>query len=186
MSLVYGVVYIGQFQSLKGVEKGLGWIFVSGSHVARDRDWLTWFSKAAGQTSTAPYWNMWLFLAMPAVWLAWSLLFFCGGLLCFIWRSGDRRPLVLAPFTDDTAGLPMSSHHFTPLWPRLILTSIFAIGLGMVPLVWSKFRLDSASNEWEDSEDEEDEEETTRAIGAKEGKDNTTQDIGGSKDALNR
>ena len=91
------------------------------------------------------------------------------------------------PFTDETMGyLPMSSNHFTPLWPRLILTVIFAIGLGMVPLVWRVFKLDNASDEWPDSEDEEDGEEATRATGVKEGKDNTTQAIGGSKDALNR
>jgi hypothetical protein len=79
---------------------------------------------------------MWLFLAMPAVWLAWSLIFFCASLLSFIWRSGDRRALALTPFTDETAEyLPMSFNHFAPLWPRITQTAIFSIGLGMGPMV---------------------------------------------------
>ena len=30
-SLLFGVLYIGRFYSLRGVEKGMNWIFVSGS-----------------------------------------------------------------------------------------------------------------------------------------------------------
>ena len=158
-SLMYGVIYIGHFHSLKGVTKGLNWVLVSGSLVAcglRSR-LANLVSKAAGQTNTAPYWNIWLFLAMPALWLTWSLLFFCISLFLFIWRSGDRRPLALTPFTDETAGyLPNSPNHFAPFWPRLILTVIFLIGTSTFLLVWKVFKLHNASERWLFEEDEED------------------------------
>jgi len=98
-------------------------------------------SKAAAQTSTPPYWNLWLFLALPAVWLGWSLIFFSTGLLSFIWTSGDRRVPALTPLTDETMEyMPMSWKDFTPLWPRIILTAVLIFGLGMGFLVSKAFR----------------------------------------------
>jgi len=98
-------------------------------------------SKAAAQTSTPLYWNMWLFLALPAVWLAWSLIFFSTGLLSFIWTSGDRRVPALAQLTDETMEfMPMSFKDFTPLWPRIILTAVLTFGLGMGVFVSNSFK----------------------------------------------
>jgi hypothetical protein len=104
---------------------------------------------------------MWIFLALPAVWLAWSLIFFCAGLLSFIWTSGDKRIPALTPFNDEAMGfLPMSSKQFIPLWPRIILTVIFAIGLGLSFLVWQVFsdadvtRLVATTEEFGDSDSE--------------------------------
>jgi len=97
-------------------------------------------SKAAAQTSPCPYWNLWLFLALPAVWLAWSLIFFSTSLLSFIWTSGDRRVPELTPFADETMGfIPMSFKNFTPLWPRIMFTAVFIFGLGVGLLVLSAF-----------------------------------------------
>jgi len=97
---------------------------------------------------------MWLFIALPAVWLAWSLMFFSSSLLCFVWTSGDRRVPDLTPFTDEgqAMGVPMSFRDFTPLWPRIILTVVFAFGLGMGLPVRKAFR-DVSANKWEQLEE---------------------------------
>ena len=105
-------------------------------------------SKAAVQTSTPPYWNIWLFLALPAVWLAWSLIFFIifsAGLLSFIWTSGDRRDPDLTPFTDDETMkiMSMPSRDFI----HITLTVVFTFGLNMGWLVMRAFRAIGA-NRW--------------------------------------
>jgi len=133
MSLLYSVLYLARFHSLRDVERGMNWIF------------------AATQTSTRPYWNLWLFLALPTVWLAWSLIFFSTSLLSFVWTSGDRRVPELTPSTDgdQTMGvMPMSFRDFTPLWPRIILTVVFTFGLSVGFLVMRAFK-EVGANKWE-------------------------------------
>ena len=150
MSLLFCALYLARFHSLRDVEKGMSWIFVSGScFLCSKRSDTDLVSKAAAQTSTPLYWNMWLFLALPAVWLAWSLIFFSTSLLSFVWTSGDRRVPELAPFTDDDTMdvMPMSFRVFTPLWPRIILTVVFTFGLGMGLLVMKAFK-DVNANKW--------------------------------------
>ena len=61
--------------------------------------------------------------------------------MSYIWTSGDRRLPALTPFSDETNGyLRMSFTSFIPLWPRIILTVVFLIGLVMGFLVWKTFR----------------------------------------------
>ena len=58
----------------------------------------------------------------------------------YIWTSGDRRLPALTPFPDQTDGvLLMSFKSFIPLWPRIILTIVFTIGLVMGLLVRKTF-----------------------------------------------
>ena len=83
---------------------------------------------------------MWVFLALPTIWLGWSLAFFLASILSFIWTSGDRRVPALTPYDDEATGLlPMSFRQFVPLWPRIILTVVFTLGLGSGVLVWKAF-----------------------------------------------
>ena len=120
-------------------------------------------SQAAAQTSTPPYWNLWLFLALPTVWLAWSLIFFSAGLLSFVWTSGDRRVPELTPFTDDDTTMdfiPMSFSDFTPLWPRIILTVVLAFGFGVGFLVMQAFK-DVGANKWDRSKSKKDNSESS-------------------------
>ena len=142
MSLLYSALYLS-FHSLSNIEKGMSWIIVSGScFLCFERSGIDLVSKAATQTSTPLYWNLWSFLALPTVWLAWSSIFFSVSLLSFVWTSGDRRAPDLRPFTDDDTMefLPMSFRVFTPLWPRIILTVVFTLGLGGGLLVMKAFR----------------------------------------------
>jgi len=79
-------------------------------------------------------------VSLHAVWLVWSLVFFLASILSFIWTSGDRRVLALTPSDDKATGLlPMSFNHFIPLWPQIILTVVFTLGLGSALLVWKTF-----------------------------------------------
>ena len=68
-------------------------------------------------TKTAIFWNVWVFLAMPATWLAWSLIFFVVCLISFIWRAGSL---------DDEKMRELSSSR--ALLPRVIASSIFGVG----------------------------------------------------------
>ena len=145
MSLLYSVLYLAHFHSLGDIE-ATTWVFVGGSSPKRSKTNLV--SKAAAQPSTSLYWNMWLFLAFPTVWSGWSLMFFSASLLSFVWTSGDRRVPELTPFTDEnqTKGfMPMSFRDFTPLWPRIILTVVFAFGFGVGLLVMRAFE-DASAN----------------------------------------
>ena len=48
---------------------------------------------------------------------------------------------VLTPVTDETVGFCqlLSSHHFPPLWPQIILKVAFKIVLGPEFPVWKPF-----------------------------------------------
>ncbi|KAF9233615.1 hypothetical protein BU15DRAFT_66419 [Melanogaster broomeanus] len=53
MSLSYGCVYIVRSGTMRSMDKATMW------------------AEEAGRTATFILWNVWIFLAMPAVWLAW-------------------------------------------------------------------------------------------------------------------
>lgn len=83
----------------------------------------TFLSQEAQRTNTILFWNVWVLLAMPGVFLAWSMLLFVASILSFVWRSGaaddpDPRP----PLSTKAA-----------LGPRIAITGVF--GLGMLYLV---------------------------------------------------
>ncbi|KAH9477352.1 hypothetical protein JR316_0009558 [Psilocybe cubensis] len=46
------------------------------------------------------WWNIWVLLAMPAIWLAWSTIFYIVAIMAFVWRtdtSGTSTPAPLSP-----------------------------------------------------------------------------------------
>ena len=61
--------------------------------------------QEAQKTRTALFWNIWVLLATPAIWLAWSMISFCVSILSFVWRTGSQA---------DQDG-------FTPLTPEQAL-----------------------------------------------------------------
>src|SRR6266542_1134391 len=65
---------------------------------------------------TAIFWNVWILLAMPATWLAWSLISFIVCIISLVWRVGTRED-GLKYISRDQA-----------LIPRIIASSIFALG----------------------------------------------------------
>ena len=69
MSLLYGCLYIIRFGSMKAMHKASGWADVG----PRSRVLLLKLTdeQEARQTTTNIVWNVWVMLAMPAVWLSW-------------------------------------------------------------------------------------------------------------------
>lgn len=101
MSLTFGCIYIVRFGTMRSMYKATRW------------------AEEARKTTTFIWWNVWVLLAMPAVWLAWSMFFFIAAILSFVWRSDSS--------TDNTSPAPLSPYAI--LGPRIAITSLFIIGL---------------------------------------------------------
>ncbi|OAX34449.1 hypothetical protein K503DRAFT_774526 [Rhizopogon vinicolor AM-OR11-026] len=101
MSLSFGCVYIVRFGTMRSMYKATRW------------------AEEARQTTTFIWWNVWVLLAMPAVWLAWAMFFFITAILAFVWRYGS---------SSDPAD-PASLSTAAELAPRIAVTSLFVLGL---------------------------------------------------------
>lgn len=70
MSLLYGCLYTVRFGSMKAMYKASEWALVSSTRPPAPPTTLT--SRAGRpENDTNRYWNVWVMLAMPAVWLLW-------------------------------------------------------------------------------------------------------------------
>ncbi|KAF9530921.1 hypothetical protein CPB83DRAFT_809825 [Crepidotus variabilis] len=107
LSLVYGCMYIVRFGQMRSMFHASRW------------------AEQAGKTKTLIWWNVWVLLAMPAIWLAWAMLWFMGAILSFVWRTGsvndpdDRAPLGEVP----------------ALITRILITSVLALGMVYLVLI---------------------------------------------------
>ncbi|KAF9464333.1 hypothetical protein BDZ94DRAFT_1256944 [Collybia nuda] len=101
MSLSYGCVYIVRFGTMRSMYRASKW------------------AEEARKTNTLIWWNVWVFLAMPAVWLAWSMVLFIVSILSFLWRTGSE----LDPEEPRRLGARAS------LGPRIAVTAVFALGM---------------------------------------------------------
>lgn len=101
MSLSFGCIYIVRFGTMRSMYKATRW------------------AEEARKTTTFIWWNVWVLLAMPAVWLAWSMFFFIAAILSFVWRSGSS--------SDSANPAPLSPTAI--LGPRIAITSLFVVGL---------------------------------------------------------
>ncbi|KIJ40727.1 hypothetical protein M422DRAFT_173447, partial [Sphaerobolus stellatus SS14] len=99
MSLLYGGVYIICFGRMKQTHKAAIW-------------------AEEAQKFTSVWWNVWVLLAMPTVWLAWSLISYILCIMAFVWRTGTSSDSISPHVTFADA-----------LVARVIVTSILAIGL---------------------------------------------------------
>ncbi|KAJ7249489.1 hypothetical protein B0H12DRAFT_1234633 [Mycena haematopus] len=66
MSLLYGCMYIIRFGTMRKMHKASS------------------FANEAQKEITSIWWNIWVLLAMPAVWLAWSIIAFRTCIMSFI------------------------------------------------------------------------------------------------------
>jgi len=103
MSLTYGCIYIVQFGSMRSMYKASRW------------------AEEAQKTKTFIWWNIWVLLAMPAIWLAWAMVAFCVAILSYVWRTGSSAD------SPDGTRPPLSPHQ--ALVVRIVLTAVFALGL---------------------------------------------------------
>ncbi|KAF9651039.1 hypothetical protein BDM02DRAFT_3111358 [Thelephora ganbajun] len=103
MSLAFGCLFIIRFGTMRSMHHASTW------------------AEEAQKTRTSILWNVWVLLATPSVWLAWSVIAFIVSILSYVWRAGA---------TDDpeNGGWP----RLTPtqaLGPRLTITVIVVLGL---------------------------------------------------------
>ncbi|KAL4241249.1 hypothetical protein ABKN59_000004 [Abortiporus biennis] len=103
MSLTYGCMYIVQFGTMRSMYKASRW------------------AEAAQKTRTSIWWNVWVLLATPAIWLAWSMIAFCVAILSFVWRSGDSA------HPPDQERDQLSPSH--ALIVRVLVSAVFALGI---------------------------------------------------------
>lgn len=79
-------------------------------------------------------WNVWVLLALPAIWLAWSMIAFVVSILSFVWRTGS---------TDDPSDDGPNPRALSPrqaLGPRLAITCTLALGLIYFAMVIHTFQ----------------------------------------------
>ncbi|KAG8218229.1 hypothetical protein J3R82DRAFT_3797 [Butyriboletus roseoflavus] len=100
MSLSYGCIYIVRFGTMRNMYKATRW------------------AEEAARTTTFILWNVWVLLAMPAVWLAWSMIFFVVAILAFIWRYGSSADPVSPQLLSPTAAIG----------PRIAVSALFFLG----------------------------------------------------------
>ncbi len=70
MSLTYGCIYIVRFGTMRSMYRASRWAEVS-LNLMKDYNTSLNVLQEARKTYTVIWWNAWILLAMPAVWLAW-------------------------------------------------------------------------------------------------------------------
>ncbi|KAI6010544.1 hypothetical protein EDC04DRAFT_2580839 [Pisolithus marmoratus] len=103
MSLSYGCLYMVRFEAMKSMYMAARW------------------AQETQRTTTPILWNMWVLLALPAVWLAWcvSMIFFIASILAFVWRSGST--------TDPST--PPSLNPEAAIGPRVLISVLHFLGI---------------------------------------------------------
>jgi len=73
VSLTYGCMYIVRFGTMRTMLRASRWAEVGYNSTVDFRNYTMTSSifQEAQRTKTAILWNVWVLLAMPAVWLAW-------------------------------------------------------------------------------------------------------------------
>ncbi|KAI8984843.1 hypothetical protein BD414DRAFT_417781 [Trametes punicea] len=117
MSLSYGCVYIVQFGTMRGMERASRW------------------AEEAQKSRTALWWNIWVLLATPAVWLAWSMISFCVAILSFVWRTGSA-----ADQAEGGAPAHAPLNATQALGVRVAISAVFAFGLFNFFMIVRTFR----------------------------------------------
>ncbi|KAK7459552.1 hypothetical protein VKT23_009535 [Stygiomarasmius scandens] len=107
MSLSYGCMYIVRFGTMRSMYRASRW------------------AEEAQKTKTLLWWNVWILLAMPAVWMSWSMIFFISSIISYVWRTGS----ILDP--QEREGLSPRA----VLGPRIAITGLFVLGMGYFVLI---------------------------------------------------
>ncbi|KAI0036231.1 hypothetical protein K488DRAFT_82340 [Vararia minispora EC-137] len=110
MSILYACLYIIRFGPMRQMHKAVGWT-----------EEAKWMRKSR-------FWNVWALLAMPAVWLAWSLISFIAAIMSYVWRThSDSSPTERS--TSDRAALGI----------RISVSSVLALGVVFFVAMLSTF-----------------------------------------------
>ena len=91
-----------------------------------------WFSQEARKSRTFVWWNVWVLLAIPAIWLAWSMIAFVISILSFVWRTGAD--------SDPQDGNRPALTSGEALAVRVVVTFILCLGLLHFVMIIQTFR----------------------------------------------
>ncbi|KAF5353994.1 hypothetical protein D9756_006877 [Leucocoprinus leucothites] len=111
MSLLYGCIFIIRFGSMKKPHKAAEWAW------------------EARKMRTVIWWNVWVMLAMPAIWLSWSIVSYIVCIMSFLWRTGSTLDGSILPLTPELA-----------FWPRLVISLMLALGVVYFVLITMTLR----------------------------------------------
>ncbi|KAF9564916.1 hypothetical protein CPC08DRAFT_630547, partial [Agrocybe pediades] len=111
VSLLFGCMYIIRFGSMRKTYKAAEW------------------ALEAKKTKTSILWNVWVMLAMPAIWLTWSIILYIACIMSFIWRTSPQ---------DSNPSNPLSSTILLII--RTVISSILGIGFIYGVLILRTFR----------------------------------------------
>lgn len=111
MSLLYGCMYIVRFGTMRKTYKAAEW------------------ATEAQKSRTGIFWNVWVLLAMPAAWLAWSMILYLACIMSFVWRTGTTEDANIVPLTPSEARVP-----------RALITFVLALGVIYFFLIAATFR----------------------------------------------
>ncbi|KAF5313564.1 hypothetical protein D9611_010192 [Ephemerocybe angulata] len=115
MSLLYGCIYIIRFGTMRKAYKAAEW------------------ANESERSSTSIFWNVWVMLAMPAVWLGWSMTFYIICVMSFVWQTGPTS----SPSTVSPVYLPSDPQI---LIPRIIISLFLGLGVFYLILIAITFR----------------------------------------------
>jgi hypothetical protein len=73
MSLLFGSLYIIRFGTMRKMYKAASWADVRAKFPSNHRLRADSLVQEAQRGSTSLFWNVWVLLALPAVWLAWCV-----------------------------------------------------------------------------------------------------------------
>ncbi|KAF8955229.1 hypothetical protein BDZ97DRAFT_1674456 [Flammula alnicola] len=110
-SLLYGCIHIIRFGTMRKTYKGAEW------------------AQEAQQSRTGIFWNIWVLLAMPATWLAWSMTLYIITIMAFVWRT--------SPFPSSSSSTLSSAQI---LVPRIVITLVLSLGLVYFVLIAATLR----------------------------------------------
>ncbi|KAJ3564440.1 hypothetical protein NP233_g8292 [Leucocoprinus birnbaumii] len=111
MSVLYGCLFIIRFGTMRKASKAAEWALEA-------------------QRSQTVIWNVWVMLAMPIVWLAWSILTFIACIMSFMWRVQANPP----------SDFVFSATTTTEFAFRVFICGVLGIGVVYGALIMNTFR----------------------------------------------
>ncbi|KAJ7644837.1 hypothetical protein FB45DRAFT_784834 [Roridomyces roridus] len=113
MSLLFGSMYIVRFGTMRTMSKAASWADIP--HKERQR--------------VSILWNVWIMLAIPAVWLAWSIILFITCIMAFTWRTGAVSDADAPSALSDDAALGL----------RIAVTGVLGLAVIYLSLIMKTF-----------------------------------------------
>ncbi|KAF7309435.1 hypothetical protein MIND_00314300 [Mycena indigotica] len=120
MSLLYGCMFIIRFGTMRKMHKASG------------------LAQEAQNGKANIWWNIWVLLAMPAIWLSWSIITFLASIMSFVWLAGSSADTIVLLSPRAALG------------PRIGLSFVFALGLLYFCMIVREFHKfgDPLDREW--------------------------------------